>query len=296
MKMTSRILIVGSIVPVLAVMGSLSIPLGFAQTSGGIADFADTKQQDRFTDPSAAVSAIKAALVSGNLASLTRILGLNVERIKADEGAMKTYDDMRQGASQQIVLQDQGDRKVVAIGDKLWPLPFPLVKASDGQWSFDTKAGFQEILNRRIGENELAVIDTMREYGDIQEEYASEDRNGDGVPEYAQKLISREGEKDGLYVSKAQKGEGYFGYRFRILTGQGDHVAGGRYDYIINGNMIAGYALVAWPVRYRETGVKTFMVSKAGVVYERDLGPKTEELVRSIKRFDPDEKWDVVEE
>ena len=156
---------------------------------------------------------------------------------------------------------------------------FPLLKGEDGKWAFDTQAGLEEIVNRRVGENELEAIATMRAYVEAQNDYASEDRDDDGVEEFAQKLVSSEGATDGLYwpadqgsTAKARratsstrrssrtpaKGEGYFGYRFRILTGQGDRIAGGAYDYVINGNMIAGFALIAWPAKYAETGVNTF--------------------------------------
>ena len=141
-----------------------------------------------------------------------------------------------------------------------------------------------------------------------------QDRDGDGVLEYAQKLISTPGETDGLYwppdqgdgdspagnfadqaaLEKAKKGEGYFGYRFRILTAQGDNVAGGRYDYVINGNMIAGFALLAWPVKYGETGVATFAVNQQGVVYQVDLGQATESMANAIRRFNPSDDWSVV--
>ncbi len=199
------------------------------------------------------------------------------------------------------------------IGEKLWPLPFPLVKGEDGKWAFDTYAGLEEIVNRRVGENELQTIETMRAYVDAQEDYASEDRDEDGVEEFAQKLVSREGTTDGLYwptddvngespagdldqseLDDAAKGEGYFGYKYKILTGQGDHIAGGAYDYVINGNMIAGFALIAWPAKYGETGVKTFAVNQHGVVYEIDLGPSTEAIVKYIDRFNPDGSWEVV--
>ena len=171
-----------------------------------------------------------------------------------------------------------GDRKLLQIGEKLWPLPFPLVKGEDGKWAFDTDAGLEEIVNRRVGENELQTIETMRAYVDAQEDYAPQDRDEDGVEEFAQKLISSEGadrralladrrvngeSPAGDFVDQAElddagKGEGYFGYRYRILTGQGDNIAGGAYDYVINGNMIAGFALIAWPAKYAETGVNTF--------------------------------------
>jgi hypothetical protein len=159
----------------------------------------------------------------------------------------------------------------------------------------------------------LQTIETMRAYVDAQEDYASEDRDEDGVEEFAQKLVSSEGMTDGLYwptddvhgespagdldqseLDDAAKGDGYFGYKYKILASQGDNIAGGAYDYVINGNMIGGFALLAWPAKYGETGVKTFAVNQSGIVYETDLGPATEAIVKYIDRFNPDESWDVV--
>ena len=154
----------------------------------------------------------------------------------------------------------------------------------------------------------------MRAYVDAQEVYAAQDRDEDGVEEFAQKLISSEGATDGLYwptddingespaggnidqaeLEDAARGEGYFGYKYKILTGQGDQIAGGAYDYVINGNMIAGFGLIAWPAKYGETGAKTFAVNQHGVVYETDLGPTTEQIVKYIDRFNPDDTWQVV--
>ena len=224
-----------------------------------------------------------------------------------------TLAAIKEGAAKQLILSGDGDRRTVQIGEKLWPLPFPVVKGDDGKWAFDTYDGLEEIMNRRVGENELQAIETMRAYVDAQEDYASEDRDEDGVEEFAQKLVSSEGTTDGLYwptddvngespagdldqseLDDAAKGDGYFGYKYKILTGQGDQIAGGAYDYVINGNMIAGYALIAWPAKYGETGVKTFAVNQHGVIYETDLGPSTEAIVKHIDRFNPDGSWEVV--
>ena len=268
----------------------------------------------QFDDPIAAVDKLKAALSSGDVDGLAALLGIDAAKLKANEDAMNTYRQIREGAAKQVVVEDRDGKKIVEIGDKLWPLPFPLAKRGDGKWAFDTKAGFEEILDRRIGENELQAIDTMRNYVDAQQEYASADHDGDGVLEYAQNLISSPGKTDGLYwppnqgdsdspagafveqaaLERAKAGDGYFGYRFRILKGQGANIAGGDYSYIINGNMIVGFALVGWPVKYGETGVKTFLVSEKGVVYERDLGTNTAAAVAKMTRFNPDEKWDIV--
>jgi hypothetical protein len=266
-----------------------------------------------FDDPSKAVDAFKAALAADDFAGVAKLLGLDPAKLKAEEGVTDTYTKIREGAAKQLVVKDIGDRKELDIGDELWPLPFPLVKGEDGEWAFDTYAGLEEVVNRRIGENELQAIATMHAYVDAQQDYASEDRDGDGVLEFAQKLVSSEGETDGLYwpadqgdgdspagpfvdqaqLSAAKGGEGYFGYRYRIITRQGDKVAGGAYDYGINGNMIAGFALIAWPVKYEETGVTTFVVNQAGIVYGKDLGPDTEKTVKNITRFNPDDSWEI---
>jgi hypothetical protein len=196
----------------------------------------------------------------------------------------------------------------------------PLIREAGG-WYFDTEAGKQEILSRRIGKNELATLQVVRAYVDAQREYASRDRDGDEVLEYAQKLGSTAGRRDGLYwasdfdgqvsplgplVAQAH-GEGYaleakgddalrepfHGYYFKILIGQGKHAPGGKYDYIINGNMIGGFGLVAWPAEYGESGIMTFIVNQQGRVYQKDLGPKTGKLAATISRYDPDGSWVV---
>jgi len=285
------------------------------QDQSDISAFASDYEPPTFRDSKAAVDAFKAALVANDFNALAKLLGLNAQKLKADENTMSTFAQIREGAAKQLVVQEgSGDRKVLQLGAKLWPFPFPLVKGEDGKWAFDTFAGLEEIVNRRVGENELEAIDTMRGYVDAQREYAAQDRDGDGVLEYAQKLISTEGQTDGLYwpaaqgdgdspagdfadeaaLQKAKQGEGYFGYRFRILTGQGDNIDGGSYDYVINGNMIGGFALLAWPVKYAETGVNTFVVNQQGVVYQSDLGPSTEAIVKYIDRFNPGEDWNLV--
>lgn len=267
-----------------------------------------------FATPEAALDAFKKAIEDAGSGSVATLLGLDPAKLQADENADGTLAAIKEGVAKQLILSGEGDRRMVQIGEKLWPLPFPIVKGEDGRWAFATFDGLEEIVNRRVGENELQTIETMRAYVDAQEDYASEDRDDDGVKEFAQKLISSEGMTDGLYwpadeVSgespagdfavdaerdDVEKGEGYFGYKYRILAGQGDQIAGGAYDYVINGNMIAGFALIAWPVKYAETGVKTFAVNQHGVIYEIDLGPTTEAVVKYIDRFNPDETWEVV--
>jgi hypothetical protein len=262
------------------------------------------------------VAAFKEAMAKGDLAGIAKLLGLDAARLEKAEGIVASLDQIRAAAAARIKVDDEGDQQILELGDQLWPFPFPLVKGEDGMWAFDTIAGIEEIVNRRVGENELQAIQTARLYVQAQEEYASDDRDADGVLEYADKLISSEGQMDGLYwpleqgdgespvgpfidtaaLEKAKAGDGYFGYKFRILKRQGDNVAGGAYDYVTNGNMIGGFALIAWPAKYAETGVSTFMVNQAGVVYERDFGPDTANIVAGIKTFNPGDKWNVVED
>jgi hypothetical protein len=210
---------------------------------------------------------------------------------------------------------------VLEVGDDAWPFPVPIVKGNGG-WYFDTEVGKDEILNRRIGKNELATLATVRAYVDAQREYASIDRDGGGVLKYAQKLRSTPGTHDGLYwppedgdispfgpfVAGAQS-QGYGlarkqsdepapfqGYYFKILTEQGKHAPGGKYKYIINGNMIGGFALVAWPAAYEDTGIMTFIVNQQGKVYQKDLGDNTDKIVRKMTAYDPDPSWTLSRE
>ena len=293
-----------------------SIDLSFAQVEPpeNIEDYAAAEDPPVFDDPVKAVEALRSALAANDFDGVAKLLGLDAAKLRTGEGAMDTFTQIREGAARNIHVRDLEGRKIIEIGDRLWPLPFPISKGEDGKWAFDTYVGLEEIVNRRVGENELEAIETARAYVEAQKDYANQDRDADGVLEYAQKLISNPGQTDGLYwpadqgdgespvgdaiseaaLERAKAGEGYFGYRYRILTSQGDNIAGGRYDYVINDNMIAGYGLIAWPVKYAETGVKTFVLNQQGIVYERDLGPSTEEIVPFIDRFDPDDKWAVV--
>lgn len=267
-----------------------------------------------FDDPSAALDRLNTVLSANDVDGLASLLGLSAAKLRSSNEAMISYGMIREGAARQLQLQDVEGRKVVLVGDVLWPLPFPLSKNKDGKWAFDTEVGLQEIVNRRVGQNELATIQTMHDYVNAQYQYAQIDEDEDGVYEFAQRLISSAGKRDGLYwepglfdeespaghlietaaFGKAKRGEGYYGYRYRILTAQGSNVIGGKQNYIVNGNMTAGFALIAWPVTYRVTGVQTFIVNGANIVYQRDLGPETEQRVSTIKEFNPDDNWTIV--
>jgi DUF2950 family protein len=199
---------------------------------------------------------------------------------------------------------------VLSIGKDAWPFPIPLVKEAAG-WRFDTAAGKEEILNRRIGRNELDAMQAALAYGDAQREYYAMNPQKDKLLQYAQKFVSTQGKRDGLYFptkegeprsplgplfdkAKAagyEQGGGYHGYRYKILKAQGPDAKGGAYDYVVKGKMIGGYALVAWPVNYGNTGVMTFMVNHDGVIYEKNLGPGTAAAAEKITRFNPDKTW-----
>lgn len=298
------------------VLCAMPAPPALSQEQTDLADYKAATPSPKFDSPELALDKLKSVLGSNNIDDLATLLGLKPDKLRSNNEAMIAYGLIREGAERRVVLRDSEGMKIVAIGERLWPLPFPLTEGKDDKWSFDTQRGLEEIINRRIGENELATIDTMHEYVAAQYQFASEDRDGDGIYEFAKKLISSPGKIDGLYwdpnvypeespasalvetaaFGAAKRGEGYYGYRYRILTSQGDNVLGGKQSYIINGYMTGGFALIAWPVKYRVTGVQTFMVNGTSVIYQRDLGPETEARAAAIKDFNPDANWTVVSE
>lgn len=202
---------------------------------------------------------------------------------------------------------------VIEIGPQQWPFPIPLVNEGRG-WYFNTAAGLDEILNRRIGQNELATIETMHALVDAQLDYASVDWDRDGVLEYARRIGSSYRNLDGLfwlqvanlpvsplaayvadvseYINDTSAAEPVFkGYHYKILTGQGDNNKGGAYDYLVNGNMVSGFAILAYPSIYGSTGVMSFMVNHVGDIYEKDLGPNTRYIASGIRVYNPDDSW-----
>ena len=281
---------------------------------------AGTKAQTTFKSPQDAIDALVAAIKSDKTDELVSILGPEGQKLASsgdpvvDEAARTRFTTAYDEGHN---LKQEGDaRAVLIVGKDDFPFPIPLV-AKEGAWRFDTAAGAEEILNRRIGEDELATIEVMRAYVDAQREYAEADRDGKG-DRYARKFVSSEGKKDGLYWPAAAgepdsplgplignaRAEGYaarsghpgpyHGYLFKILTAQGDKAAGGARDYIVNGRMIGGFALVAAPAEYGNSGVMTFVVNHDGVVFQKDLGSDTSDLVAEMTTFNPDATWSEV--
>jgi hypothetical protein len=206
------------------------------------------------------------------------------------------------------IVPSGADKAFLGAGKNGWTMPIPIVKTAAG-WSFDVRGAPEEMRTRRIGRNELAAIQTALAYTDAQEEYYSKDRNGDGVKEFATRALSSPGKHDGLYwaslpdeeesplgaeFADAKLGQPYHGYLYRLLTAQGKDAPGGAKSYIRNGHMTEGYALIAWPAKYDDTGVMTFIVNRDGVVYEKNLGPNTDAAARAINAYNPDASWSKV--
>ncbi len=283
-------------------------------------------QEERFASSDDAVKALTAAASNKDTNALDTIFGpaahnlISADPVQASNGLANFSRRM----SERVAPVPASESKIeLNIGYDAWPFPIPLVK-SDGQWFFDTEAGQEEILNRRIGRNELDTIRVCYAYVESQRQYASIDRMGDGVMQYAQHLRSEPGSHDGLYwhaepgeeasplgplIAEA-KGEGYtheskimteaqvpyHGYFFKVLTRQGPRAPGGRYNYIINGHMVAGFALVAWPAEWGNSGVMTFIVNQQGKLYEANLGQKTASIALKMSAYDPGSNWKPVGE
>ncbi|MBV1700095.1 MAG: DUF2950 family protein [Hyphomicrobiales bacterium] len=288
----------------------------FAATFASVA----LAQQD-YKTPQDAAAALLAAAKSGDSKAALAVFGRGGEEIVssgdkvADENARKRF--VASYETKHEIKMDGERRATLIIGDNDYPFPVPLVRVK-GMWSFDTEEGRAEILYRRIGHNELRTIQTCLAYVDAQNEYAEKDRTGAGAGVYAQHFVSEAGKKDGLYWPTAQGepdsplgelfakasqrgykvGGGrapYQGYYYRILTKQGPAAPGGALDYIINGKMIGGFALVAYPAEYRNSGVMTFIVNYEGTVFQKDLGPDTAAAARAISAYNPGKGWTKVD-
>jgi hypothetical protein len=286
---------------------------------GGPALPAQTVQQD-FVAPDKAAAALVAALRADDQKAILQILGPDGEKLihsgdpvadrRGRERLVTAYDK-----AHRVQVEGTGTATLI-VGSESWSMPIPIVKAGD-RWRFDTVASAQKIIDRRVGRNELSVIEVCRAYVAAQREYSSDERLGNGRHEFAQKFESGPGQHDGLYweaapgapqsplgplVANARAhGYGdeahgwepspYHGYFYRILTRQGSHAPGGAKDYVVGGHMTAGFALLAFPARWGDSGIMTFIVSKDGIVFQKNLGPDTEHLAREINEYDPDPGW-----
>ena len=278
--------------------------------------------QMSYTSPEDAAKALYLAFKTHDVKAIYRVLGPGSDKLIYTGDAVADQQMSERFVAAYVVMlkvEREGDAKATLIlGEKEYPFPFPLVKGSKG-WKFDAKAGAEEMINRRIGENELFAIKSCLAYGDAQQEYAEADRDGDRLIEYAQKFRSSEGKRDGLFWPTREgeppsplgpfaalvRSEGYsakaaspmplHGYYYRILTAQGKDAPGGNYDYLVNGNMIGGYALLAYPARWGASGVMSFICNHGGVVYQKNLGEKTAEVATKMTRFNPDASWKKIE-
>ena len=275
--------------------------------------------QETFPSPHAATHALIAALQKGDLASLLNVLGPSAKDIISSGDPAEDRESQQQFLQKyqqmhRLQLEPDGFTTLY-IGPENWPTPIPLAHYGT-YWFFDTAAGKKEVLYRRIGQNELTVIQLCGELVDAQKEYYSHPRDGDRQQQYAQKILSSPekhnglywpvaagqaesplgalvaaAEKDGYTEDPTRKPEPFYGYYFRVLKAQGAGVPGGAMSYIVNGRMTRGFAFLAYPAKYRSSGVMTFMVGKDGVVYQKDLGPKTEEIVKSLTQYNHDATW-----
>jgi hypothetical protein len=323
----------------LRALASVALILATCLVAGVPNIYAQTPTQSTFSSPDDALQALVSAAKEKDRAALGKVFGPDYDKLLTGDEVEddKDLDAFASAASESAQLQKVNDSKfVVTVGQDNWPTPIPIVQ-KDGKWLFDTKAGLEEALNRKIGENELSAIATCRAYAVAQWEYYTEgDWDRDGVAEYAQRLYSSPGKHDGLYwetseddkpsplgkLVAAARAEGYgpkaetpdaagkggaqekeavseerapyHGYYFKILTRQGSAAPGGRYGYVINGNMIAGYAVVAYPDKWGSSGVMTFIINQQGRVYEKNLGPSTAKLAAAMTEYNPDPSWKLV--
>ena len=323
----------------LPALAFIALILGTYLTAGVPNAHAQTPAQSTFASANDALQALVSAAKEKDRAALAKLFGPDYDKLLTGDEVEdnKDLDEFSTAASEAAQLQKVNDSKfVVTVGHDNWPTPIPIVQ-KDGKWLFDTKAGLEEALNRKIGENELSAITTCRAYAVAQWEYYTEgDWDHDGVAEYAQRLYSTPGKHDGLYwetseddkpsplgkLVAAARAEGYgpkaespdaagkggaqekeavsedrapyHGYYFKILTRQGPAAPGGKYSYVINGNMIAGYAFVAYPDKWGSSGVMTFIVNQQGRVYEKNLGTNTAKVAAAMTEYNPDPSWKLV--
>ena len=268
---------------------------------------ASASAQKAFPAAEAAGNALIEAIATNDSAAKREILGADYQRfippesIDADDRTAFLYASSKG----RKMINDGPEMAHLSVGTEGWTLPVPIVKTAKG-WSFDVKAGVEEMRVRRIGRNELAAMQALLAYFDAQKDYALADRNGDGVLEYAQRFLSNPGKRDGLiwpndpgsplgplYGNETKDGV-FHGYRFRILKAQGPDARGGARDFVVKGRMTQGFAAVAWPAKWNDTGVMTFIVNHDGNVYQKNLGAGTDAAARAMKAFSPDKTWTQV--
>jgi len=289
-----------------------------------VSPLAAAATQKTFATPEAAVDALIAANRGNHIGKLLEILGPQSAELihsgdpiadrRARERFVAAYDKAHK------LERDSDNKAILIVGEDEWPLPIPLIRTR-ARWRFDTKAGAEEILNRRIGRNELTVIEVCRAYVAAQREYAVKNLGPGGSAEYTQHFMSTIGERDGLYwpvkageeesplgplIARARaagyrpgtphlKPRPYYGYYFRILTQQGQNAPGGARNYIVNDHMTGGFALIAYPATYADSGIVTFIVNQDGIVFQKNLGPDTASIARQITQYDPDATWQASE-
>jgi len=276
-----------------------------------------SQAQQSYPTPEAAAAALAAAVKSGP-SDILKVLGKAADDIVSSGDEVADADTRQRFTSMydsKHSIRAEGNKKAtLMLGPDDFPFPIPLVNARSG-WEFDTDEGRTEVLYRRIGRNELDAIQTSLAFVDAENEYADKDR-GEGVGVYAQRIVSTPGKKDGLFwrddgdpsplgalaaqasAEGYKTGEGpapYHGYYFRILKGQGSDAPGGALSYVVRGKMIGGFALIAWPAEYGNSGVMTFLVNHAGTIYQKDLGKRTEAIAQRTTLFDPDQTWKKVD-
>jgi hypothetical protein len=289
--------------------------------ASGTALRAQEAAQTLFPTPEAAADALVEAIEVRDPARIEAIVGSAFAELLRAEGQEALDVDRERflaaARRAKVVRPDGEDRAILEIGLEAWPVPTPLVREAGG-WRFDGEEGVEVVRDRVVGRNELKAIEVLRRYVEAQVDYAQDDHDGDRVLEYAQRIGSTPGTRDGLYwkvepgqppspfgpflaaagvnLETRQSDAPYYGYLFRIMTRQGENAPGGAYDYVINGNMIAGFAAVAWPAQYGDSGVMTFVVNQEGVVLEKDMGPETERIGPRMRTYNPDASWTPVED
>jgi hypothetical protein len=290
------------------ISGRVALAVRAAVLAGVVALAPTSHAQQAFPSAGAAADAFVDGIARNDDAQVRAVLGADYARYLPQGSAEDKTNFLAAWARSHRVVAKGDAQAALEVGTNGWTLPIPIVRTAAG-WRFDTKAAPGEMRIRRIGRNELAAIQVVLAYTDAQDEYHQRDWNGDGVREYARRALSAPGRHDGLYwaslpgepesplgpeFADAKPGQPYHGYLYRILTAQGKDAPGGAKSYLRNGRMTEGYALIAWPARYADSGVMTFIVNRDGIVYQKNLGPGTDAAARAISAYNPDPSWEKV--